>query len=58
MPEIAAEIPGLEAGLRGGLAGQLKRKIDQARRKALGEATLGFLQPAWLCYRRSGKSLW
>jgi hypothetical protein len=46
MPEIAAEIPGLEAGLRGGLADQLKRRIDQARRKALGEATLGVLQPA------------
>jgi hypothetical protein len=47
MPEIAAEIPGLEAGLRGGLADQLKRRIDLARRRALGEATLGFLQPAW-----------
>jgi hypothetical protein len=46
MPEIAADIPGLEAGLRGGLADQLKRRIDQARRKALGEATLGLLQPA------------
>jgi hypothetical protein len=45
MPEIASEIPGLE-GLRGGLADQLKRRIDQARRKALGEATLGFVQPA------------
>jgi hypothetical protein len=47
LPEIAREVPGLEAGLRGGLADQLKRRIDQARRKALGEATLGFLQPAW-----------
>jgi hypothetical protein len=46
MPEVAAEVPGLQAGLRGGLADQLKRRIDQARRKALGEATLGFLQPA------------
>jgi hypothetical protein len=45
MPEIADEIPGLEAGLRGGLADQLKRSIDQARRKALGEARLLFLQP-------------
>jgi hypothetical protein len=58
MPEIADEIPGLEAGPRGGLADQLKRRIDQARRRALGEATLGFLQPAWLCQRRSGNSLW
>jgi hypothetical protein len=62
MPEVAAEIPGLEAGLRGGLADQLKRRIDQARRKALGEATLSFLQPAdrgaWFCHRRSGKSGW
>jgi hypothetical protein len=39
MPEVAAEIPGLQAGLRGGLADQLKRQIDQARKKALGEAT-------------------
>jgi hypothetical protein len=46
MPEIAAEIPGLQSGLRGGLADQLRRRIDLARRKALGEATLGFLQPA------------
>jgi hypothetical protein len=38
MPEIADEIPGLEAGLRGGLADSLKRRIDQAKRKALGEA--------------------
>jgi hypothetical protein len=38
MPEVAADIPGLQAGLRGGLADQLKRRIDQARRKALGEA--------------------
>jgi hypothetical protein len=45
LPEIAREVPGLEAGLRGGLADQLKRRIDQARRKALGEATLGFVQP-------------
>jgi hypothetical protein len=45
MPEIADEIPGLEAGLRGGLADQLKRRIDQARRKALGEARLFFLTP-------------
>jgi hypothetical protein len=45
MPEIAAEIPGLQAGLRGGLADQLKRRIDQARRKALGEARLRILQP-------------
>jgi hypothetical protein len=58
MPEVADEIPGLEAGLRGGLADQLKRRIDLARRRALGEATLGFLQPAWLFHRRSGKSLW
>jgi hypothetical protein len=58
MPEIAAEIPGLEAGLRGGLADQLKRRIDQARRRALGEGTLGLLQPAWLCHPRSGKSFW
>jgi hypothetical protein len=46
MPEVAREVPGLEAGLRGGLADQLKRRIDQARRKALGEATLGVLRPA------------
>jgi hypothetical protein len=39
MPEVAAEIPGLEAGLRGGLADLLKRRIDQARRRALGETT-------------------
>jgi hypothetical protein len=58
MPEVAAEVPGLQAGLRGGLADQLKRRIDLARRRALGEATLGFLQPAWLFHRRSGKSLW
>ena len=58
MPEVAREIPGLQSGLRGGLADELKRRIDQARRKALGEATLGFLQPAWLCHRRWGKSLW
>ena len=45
MPEIAAEIPGLQAGLRGGFADQLKRRIDQARRKALGEARLVFLKP-------------
>ena len=49
MPEVAREVPGLEAGLRGGLADQLKRRIDQARRKALGEARLGFPRPAWLC---------
>jgi len=42
MPEIAAEIPGLQAGLRGGLADELKRRIDQARRKALGEAHAAF----------------
>jgi hypothetical protein len=47
MPEIAADIPGLQAGLRGGLADQLKRRIDQAKRKALGEARLSVLQPAW-----------
>jgi hypothetical protein len=41
MPEVAADVPGLQAGLRGGLADQLKRRIDQARRRALGEATLG-----------------
>jgi hypothetical protein len=58
MPEIADEIPGLKSGLRGGLADLLKRRIDQARRKALGEATLGFLQPAWFGHRRSGRSLW
>jgi hypothetical protein len=46
MPEIADEIPGLEAGLRGGLADQLKRQIDLARRRALGEARLNFVQPA------------
>jgi hypothetical protein len=46
MPEVAREIRGLQSGLRGGLADQLKRRIDQARRKVLGEATLGFLQPA------------
>jgi hypothetical protein len=46
MPEVAREVPGLEGGLRGGLADQLKRRIDLARRKALGEARLGFLQPA------------
>src|SRR5262249_15252914 len=40
LPEIADEIPGLEAGLRGGLADQLKRRIDKAKRKALGEARL------------------
>jgi hypothetical protein len=39
MPEVAADIPGLQAGLRGGLADLLKRRIDQARRRALGEAT-------------------
>src|SRR5262249_11953676 len=39
MPEVARDVPGLEAGLRGGLADQIKRRIDQARRKALGEAT-------------------
>jgi hypothetical protein len=39
MPEIAADIPGLQSGLRGGLADQLKRRIDAARRRALGEAT-------------------
>jgi hypothetical protein len=38
MPEVARDVPGLEAGLRGGLADLLKRRIDQARRKALGEA--------------------
>jgi hypothetical protein len=38
LPGAAADIPGLQAGLRGGLANQLKRRIDQARRKALGEA--------------------
>jgi hypothetical protein len=41
MPEVAAEIPGLQAGLRGGLADQLKRQIDLARRKALGEGRGG-----------------
>jgi hypothetical protein len=45
MPEIAAEIPELQAGLRGGLADQLKRRIDQARRKVLGEARLLSLKP-------------
>jgi hypothetical protein len=40
LPEIADEIPGLETKLRGGLADQLKHRIDQARRKALGEARL------------------
>jgi hypothetical protein len=43
MPEVAAEIPGLQAGLRGGLADQLKRRIDLARRKALGEGNRGAL---------------
>ena len=38
LPEVAPEVPGLEAGLRGGLADLLKRRIDQARRRALGEA--------------------
>jgi hypothetical protein len=38
LPEVAPEVPGLEAGLRGGLADQLKHRIDQARRRALGEA--------------------
>ena len=47
MPEAARDVPGLEAGLRGGLAAELKARIDQARRKALGEARLVFLQPAW-----------
>jgi hypothetical protein len=46
MPQIARDVPGLEAGLRGGLADQLKRRIDQARRKALGEARLSFVQLA------------
>jgi hypothetical protein len=55
MPEIADEIPGLEAGLRGGLADQLKRRIDQARRKALGEARLLFLKTESFCHRWSGK---
>jgi hypothetical protein len=41
MPEIAAEVPGLEAGLRGGLADTLKSLLDKARSKALGEARLG-----------------
>jgi hypothetical protein len=45
MPEIADEIPGVEARLRGGLADQLKRRIDKAKRKALGEARLVFLEP-------------
>jgi hypothetical protein len=45
MPEVAADVPGLEAGLRGGLADQLKRRIDQARRKALSEARIVFLTP-------------
>jgi hypothetical protein len=57
MPEVAREVPGLEAGLRGGLADQLKRRIDQARRKALGEASLVNLQPAdrgeWITLRPS-----
>jgi hypothetical protein len=56
MPEVAADVPRLQAGLRGGLADLLKRRIDQARRKALGEATLRFLRPARFCPRRSGKS--
>ena len=55
MPEIAAEIPGLEAGLRGGLADQLKRRIDQAKRKVLGEARLRILQSESFCHRWSGK---
>jgi hypothetical protein len=38
LPAVARDVPGLEAGLRGGLADLLKRRIDQARRKALGEA--------------------
>jgi hypothetical protein len=56
MPEIADEIPGLEARLRGGLADQLKRGIDRAKRKALGEATRGFHR-GWSCHRRSGNSV-
>jgi hypothetical protein len=36
MPEIAPEVPGLQDKLRGGLADQLKRQIDQARMKVLG----------------------
>jgi hypothetical protein len=39
MPEVAPDVPGLEAGLRGGLADLLKRRIGQARKRALGEAT-------------------
>ncbi|HKI34294.1 MAG TPA: hypothetical protein VKA46_20745 [Gemmataceae bacterium] len=41
MPEVAAELPELKGQLRGGLADQLKRIIDGARRKALGEDRQG-----------------
>jgi hypothetical protein len=37
MPEIADEM-GLQTALRGGLADQLKRLIDQTKRRVLGEA--------------------
>ena len=37
MPQVAAYLPGLRARLRGGLADQLKRRIDLARSRALGE---------------------
>jgi hypothetical protein len=46
LPAVARDVPGLEAGLRGGLADELKRRIDKAKREALGEARLSFLQPA------------
>ncbi len=41
LPEVAAEIPELRGRLRGGLADLVKRLIDQARRKALGEDERG-----------------
>jgi hypothetical protein len=46
MPEIAGEMPESNAKLRGGLADQLKRRIDLARRKALGEGNQGALRYA------------
>jgi hypothetical protein len=38
LPDAARDVPGLEGRLRGGLADLLKRRIDAARRRALGEA--------------------
>jgi hypothetical protein len=51
LPEVAPEVPGLEAGLRGGLADLLKRRIDQARRRALGEAADNLERPGHLSGR-------